>query len=161
MPARFVYRGRLAEQIERQAAQHGVAELLDSGGQVPRPEALALMQKADALLLLSIANPSEADIFLRRGLYPGKVFEYFGAGKPILCVPGDGAMLDELLAATRTGTVARDAVAVAAFLTQAETARQNGGLAYAPDAGEVAQYTRRNLTRRLAAILDEVTNLRG
>jgi glycosyltransferase involved in cell wall biosynthesis len=155
-PVRFVYRGGLAEQIKRQAAQYGVADLLDCGGQVARTEALTLMQRADVLLLLSIANPSEADIFLSRGVYPGKVFEYFGARKPILCVPGDGAMLDELLSATRAGAVARDAAAVAAFLTQAEAERENGGLAYAPDTKLLEQYTRRNLSRLLAEILEGV-----
>jgi glycosyltransferase involved in cell wall biosynthesis len=155
-PVRFIYRGSLAKQVSRQAARFGVAGLLDCGGQVARTEALALMQQADVLLLLSVANPSGADIFLRQGIYPAKVFEYFGARKPILCVPGDGGMLDELLAETRSGTVARDAAAVADFLEKTERARQDGGVAYTPDGAALEQYTRRNLARRLAGILETV-----
>ncbi len=156
-PVRFVYRGGMAEQVLKLAAANGVTHLLDCGGQVERKEALEVMQRADVLLLLAIANPAEADIFLRRGVYPGKMFEYFGARKPILCVPGDGAMLDELLAATQTGATANNASAVAQYLNQAICDWLAGKLPYAPKAELVEQYTRRNLTGRLAEILNQIS----
>ena len=53
---------------------------------MPYAESLAVQGRADALLLLMWDHPEE------KGVLPGKLFEYMGAGKPVLAVgAGDGA----------------------------------------------------------------------
>jgi hypothetical protein len=158
---RFVYRGNAWRRVRQMAEAAGVAELADVSGPVERERALALLTGADALLLLSIADPSREDVYFRRGFYPAKVFEYFGARRPILCVPGDRALLDELVARTRTGVVLPTPEAIAEHITRAvEAWREGTPCAYAPDPAELARYTRGSLTGELATILDAVVENR-
>jgi hypothetical protein len=71
-----------------------------------------------------------------------------------MCVPGDGGQLDELVTRTRTGVVLRTPDEIADHLRVAyERHRSGAGIAYAPDEGEVARYSRRVLTGELAAVL--------
>jgi glycosyltransferase involved in cell wall biosynthesis len=154
---RFVYYGSARDRVSRMAIEAGVSEMVEARAHAPRPEALALMRGADALLLLSIASPESEDVYLRPGLHPAKAFEYFGARRPILCVPGDGGLLDELMAATSTGVILRTPERIAEYLEAAVRSWRGGvALPYAPDEQEVARYTRRNLTKRLAGVLDAV-----
>ncbi len=154
---RFVYRGGAHRQVAQEAEQAGVADLTDSAPPIPRLESLARLQQAQTLLLLSIAHPEQEDVYFRRGYYPAKTFEYFGAQRPILCVPGDGGLLDELLHTTRAGEICRTAAQVAAYLTDAVRAWDaNNPAGYQPDTVAIAGYTRRNLTGQLAALLDNI-----
>jgi glycosyltransferase involved in cell wall biosynthesis len=65
---------------------------------LPRPEAIALQRSADALLLL--ASPA------RRQAATAKLFEYLGAGKPILALAG-GTEAGRIVAETGAGPVVR------------------------------------------------------
>jgi glycosyltransferase involved in cell wall biosynthesis len=151
---RFLYRGNKDDAMRSEARAAGVSDLVDCGPPIPRSEALAEMRKADALLLLSLSIESSEE--LAHGVYPGKTFEYFGAQRPILCVPGDGGQLDELIGRTRTGYVLRSAGEVAEFLRallkQEEIERE---LAYRPDHFEVCRYSRKSLAGQLALVLDK------
>jgi hypothetical protein len=75
------------------AREHGVEDLVSISSPVPHREALALQRGADALLLLLWSDRSQT------GIYTGKLFEYLGARRPILAVgPGEdvaGALLRE------------------------------------------------------------------
>jgi glycosyltransferase involved in cell wall biosynthesis len=153
----FVYRGVAAAHVQALARTTGVADLVDPGGVLARPESLSVLRRAALLLVLSAGHPGDRDPYFGHGFYPAKVFEYFGARRPILCVPGDGGLLDDLIGRTRTGTTARDEEAVANLLIQAVTRWRAGEPpAYAPDALEVSRYTRRNLAGELAGLLDRI-----
>jgi glycosyltransferase involved in cell wall biosynthesis len=158
---RFLYRGTHDEEVRRWATDAGVAEVLDSAPHIERRESLAMLRRAHVLLLLSIPDAAGQELYLRRGVYPGKTFEYFGARRPILCVPGDGAQLDELIARTRTGVSRRTPAEIADWLRDAHLAWKAGReLRYAPVEHEVARYTRRALTGELARLLDRVAGAR-
>ena len=79
----FRYRGSTHEQVTASSAKLGIADLVESEGRVERSCALTLMKQADLLLLLSINNPENEDVYFRHGYYPAKTFEYFGARRPI------------------------------------------------------------------------------
>lgn len=69
----------------RSAAQlHGVADLLDDRGTVPRPEARRMQRDAGALLLVDFDSSME-------GVLTGKAFEYISVTAPILAVGGERA----------------------------------------------------------------------
>jgi hypothetical protein len=156
----FVYRGFGAARVQAVATRMGVADLVDSAGVVGRPESLAVLGRSALLLILSAAD--RTDPYFGQGFYPGKVFEYLGARRPILCVPGDGGLLEDLLSRTRTGTTAHDEHEVANHLLQAVTRWRRGEhLPYAPDALEVIRYTRRNLAGELAGLLDAILATSG
>jgi hypothetical protein len=152
---RFVYRGNGAEFVRELARDMHVAALVDCQSHVPRTAALSILRSADALLLLSVTDPIKREPYFSQGLYPGKTFEYFGAGRPILCVPGDGGMLDELIRETRTGVILETPTGAAQHLVHAYRKWQGGHrLPYEPNMELIAQFTRRALTGRLAALLD-------
>lgn len=129
---------------EKHPAVQGV---IRDHGRVDRAVALQAQRAADVLLIL--AHPG------RKGILTGKVFEYFGAQRPILAIPGDGDELDGLLARTATGTVLGTAEEGAEFLKESFRSWERGGkLPYACHRSEVARYHRSALAERLAGILD-------
>jgi glycosyltransferase involved in cell wall biosynthesis len=121
---------------------------------VPHEEAIRLMQTSSVLLLLQ-----------GRGAYwgqfhSGKAFEYLRSGVPILAVVPEGADA-ELVQKTGTGCVVdpADTEGISNFLMQIiEDYAGFKARYYQPDHGVIAQYERRQLTERLAQILDEVVS---
>lgn len=159
---RFRYFGQDDATVAALAREAGVADAVDVRPQVDRADVLRELQNSDVLLLISVGNPAAEDEYYRRGFYPGKVFEYFGARRPILCVPGDGGQLDALIAETKTGTTCGTADAVAAFLREAVAQKaETGRVTYAPNEDAVAQYTRLAGARKLAQLLDQVVGETG
>lgn len=115
-------------------------------GEVPRGVALALQRLADANLL--VTTPGEPTVAT------GKLFEYIGAGKPILALAADNeaaVLMEELgagiLSSPTNPEVVQDALA----------RLLDGGTPFASlDDPRVKGFHRRPLTRRLAALLDSV-----
>ncbi len=158
----FAYRGAHHEEVKRHAEELGVGDAVDSKPHIPRDESLALLRRADVLLLLSIAGAARQDIYLKKGIYPGKTFEYFGADRPILCVPGDEGLLEELLLRTGTGVTLETPDRIAAYLAAAFR-RWKGGIPRESEvrSEEVARYSRRALSGHLAQLLDRATEASG
>jgi hypothetical protein len=120
---------------------------------VPSPAAVALVRESHALLAFNCTGHRE-----RHGTmsYPTKIFEGFGAGRPILAIPPDGDWVDSLLRRTNGGIAAADPQAIAAVLeTWMQSWRDTGGVAYRPDRAAVAELSTPRQTARLAAFLDE------
>ncbi len=118
----LVLAGRARPEEDRAIAARGLQHAVRRVGQLPRAESLSLQRRADALLLVTSRNRSEAT---------GKVFEYLVAGRPILAL-AHGNVAARLIQETRTGvTVAPDDVdAIAGAL--ASLARGELGEEYAP-----------------------------
>ncbi len=72
----------------------GVANLY---GVISRPEVLEKQRESQILLLLLWDNKSE------EGFCPGKVYEYFGAGRPIIAIGGREHVVKGLLETTGAG----------------------------------------------------------
>ncbi len=154
---RFCYWGVAHERVRDLALQAGLTEIVETQPHGERESVLRALSSADLLLLLTLPDSSKSDEYLASGLYPGKLFEYWGARRPVLCVPSDGGLLDDLLRRSRTGESARTPAAVADYVAQALRAWQDGeSLPYQPDETVLASFTRERLTRRLAQVLDEV-----
>lgn len=157
----FVYRGVASERVEKMAADYGISDVVDVAPQINRRESLGILARADLLLLLSVAAPEREGRYFSRGFYPAKTFEYFGLRKPILCVPGDGALLEELIEETRTGLILRSPQDIARCIGGALELRKRGQeFSYQPEETAVARFTRRNLTRQLASALDAISGAR-
>lgn len=86
----------------RQARQCGVTSLVSIHPPVPHRDSLRLQCESDILLLLLWNDPAE------KGVYTGKLFEYLGAGRPVLAIgPPDCAAAD-LLRSQNAGFVTSD-----------------------------------------------------
>lgn len=118
---------------------------------VPHRDATAAMQAADVLVLIKHVEPRF------RGLIPGKLYEYMGAGRPILAlVPESEAA--ELVRELGWGEVAPpdDPVAIAAALQRLLAAKRAGRLDGAYPMRGREQFERRAQAENLAALLDQI-----
>jgi glycosyltransferase involved in cell wall biosynthesis len=118
--------------------------------------ALSLVKSSDGLLAFNCAMHRE-----RHGTmsYPTKIFEAFGARRPVLAMPPDGDWVDTLLARTGAGTSAKDAPEVADVLWNWYTSWQDtGGIAYGGREDALDALTVERQTERLAALLDSVAH---
>ena len=124
----------------------GMAEAL---GRKPFSEVIRAEQQAAALLLLSHGECA--------GIMTAKIFEYLGARRPVLSVPGDNNVTDALLRATRAGVAAHTKEEAAKVLLDwyAEW-EKTGTVAYDGLPAEIAQYTREGAAQKTAAILDAI-----
>lgn len=79
-PIRLVVAGPLSNADKDLIETTGAGDAIQYLGVLGRMEALALQRSADALLLFTSRNRSEAT---------GKLFEYIGAGRPVLALAAD------------------------------------------------------------------------
>ncbi len=133
------------------ADRFGIRELVSHGGYVPYQEAILRQRESTALLLLNWNSPEE------KGVYTGKVFEYLGAKRPILAIPGNNGVVDELLYETASGVVASTKEEIATILKSwYDEFVKTGGIAYKGKDEIIKQYTRATQAGKLAAIFDRV-----
>ena len=114
---------------------------------MPVNDALDRMARADAALVMA-AN--------QRLQIPAKLFEYIGAGKPVLALTEPDSATGRLVARARCGHIAglTDVDAIADALERMLAEKRVGGLAYEPDADVVESLNIRHQTERLAHLLD-------
>ena len=89
--------GKVNEDIKQQISDLRLEDQVIYIGQVNRYRALQIMQSSQLLLLL--LNKAENV----SGRIPGKVFEYFGAKRPILSMGPKGTDVDSMLIETSSG----------------------------------------------------------
>ena len=140
--------------LEEEINKYGVSDLVKQCGILPQKEALARQRQSQLLLLFDWDDPQE------KGVYPGKVFEYLAAGRPILAVGGAaGNVIARLLDSTRTGehapTVADIEKAIAKFYQEYKL---HGKTFYQGDESEISKYSYREMARKFAEILDSLTS---
>jgi glycosyltransferase involved in cell wall biosynthesis len=123
---------------------------------VPHRENLALLAQSD--LLLMIGSIKKADT----GNLPAKVFEYAATKCPILALVHEGEAA-RFVRECGTGRVANpeDPEEIAAVLLQMYREIHAGTFPIQPNEAFLRQYDRRELTRQLGALFDEVTNPTG
>lgn len=92
---RLVVAGRLTNDEATVLGAPDLRGLVHVAGALPRPAAIALQRKADALLLVTSHHKSIAH---------GKLFEYLAAGRPILALAGDNEPA-RIVRETQTGEV--------------------------------------------------------
>lgn len=118
---------------------------------LPHDDAVKEMFSARVLLLL-INQSANA-----KGILTGKLFEYLAAGRPILAVgPVDGD-IGKILAETGAGSITgfSDKEGMLKQLEELFATFEKGTLATSP--GNYLQYSRKELTRRLAGLFNELT----
>jgi glycosyltransferase involved in cell wall biosynthesis len=140
---RLVHAGRLTTEERALIDRSGIAGIVDHLGTLDRADTLELQRSADALVLITSRNTSEAT---------GKLFEYMAAGRPIIAL-ADGNEAARIVRETNTGVTVppEDVAAIADAIRRAasgELAR-----AYAPRG--LDQYTYPGPAERMAEIVEE------
>jgi glycosyltransferase involved in cell wall biosynthesis len=120
-------------------------------GYLAHDRSIELMRSADLLFLPMHDLPTG----MRAGIVPGKTYEYLGSGRPILAAVPEGDARD-LLDEAGNALLCRpgDVQGMVELLREALRRFRAGTLQQAPDAGVVARYERRVLTRQLADLFD-------
>lgn len=116
--ARVQVVGRNVASLMHAAVAHGVQAMVDMRPTVTRPEALALQRAADLLLMFLWRGDHD-------GIYTTKLFEYAGAGRPILAVGQQDGDVARWIGDAEIGRVAASADDVAALLTEWQHEKQS------------------------------------
>jgi glycosyltransferase involved in cell wall biosynthesis len=135
--------------VEKSAVASSVRML----GYTNHTQSVAWLESAD-VLFLPLHTPLDGGPTL---VVPGKAYEYLGSGRPILamCPPGD---MRDFVTQSRSGIVTGGAVVVGAAeaLLTFYNAKREGRAVAEQDRAVVERFERRELTRRLAGVLDEL-----
>ncbi|MBX9627262.1 MAG: glycosyltransferase [Gemmataceae bacterium] len=141
----------LAEEI----AKRNLTPDIETLGQVSYGESLAAMHGADLLLLLDTPG--------RTAGVPAKLYEYFGAGRPILALAepeGDVAAVLKRSGVLHRVAPPRDVPAIGRGLAELGAAVRAGEPAV-PDPAALGRFTRAALARELAGHLDRIAGRPG
>jgi hypothetical protein len=145
---RFI--GHIEEPRFRDALQR-LGEMVEMKGYMPQREALAAMNETDYVLLIN-HDPLNVG---------GKFYDYVGSGKPILgAVHPEGEtrrLLEELRAGWWAGIHDVEGIR-RLFLEAAERGSSLAG-AFQPDIEKIAQYERKVLAKRYAALLHSIAGM--
>lgn len=124
--------------------------MLRTAGHRPYFEVVETLRRAAVLLLVAAANRGP-------GLYPGKLFPYLAAGRPILALVPEDGVTAELIRRTGSGAVVapHDADGVAAALGRLYLEWKSGS-PWQPDRSRIRDYDADVQAGRLAGLLDSL-----
>lgn len=146
--------GRFGAEVDAMIAASGIKDRVETISYLPHAESISALVNADALLLIvdEIAGSSE--------VVPGKVYEYLGAGKPILAIADPHGAIAELLNETGAGvTIAHgDIAAISVEFLRLYQQFFNSTIIQRENVDGVKKYDRKETARRLATIFDELTH---
>lgn len=128
-------------------AAHGLNDIVQLHGVVPREAAMRAQRRADRLLIFLW------DLHNSHVLIPGKLFEYLGARRMILATGGGTrSAVDAVLAQTSAGVRARDDLALQSEILRAVRERRSGNVRIV-DASHLAPYEASAIARQFAELL--------
>lgn len=142
--------GGFIEQMLRQPLFQGLVEIVPY---VPHQQSIQYLLNSHLLLLIIDDAPAN------KGILTGKLFEYLGAGKPILALAPEGDAA-QLIRETNAGVVVHPSSVpqIKQALLEFYGRWKNGSLnALQADSDKIQSFDRRELTRRLGEVLDEVS----
>lgn len=150
---RFV--GKTDDAILEAVRAEGLDEhLTDLGYQ---PHAVAIReQRTASLLILPLRKEPEY-----KAVLPGKLFEYLASWRPVLGIGQPDGAMSMILNTTRTGVVLNweDEASITRFIDLCWKNHLKGELTV--DDADISQFTRRNLTHRMAELFDRLTLSKG
>lgn len=144
---RVEFYGRYVESVRALATKLNVQDQVQTFPAIPYKESLAKQVNADLLLLLLWNDESQP------GVYTGKLFEYIGAGRPILAIGPLRNVAAELIREKSLGIVTNDEAELTSFLTK--VLEDRAYLSCIRLAGACDEYSREYQTRSLVRFLEE------
>lgn len=145
--ARFV--GLVPAASQALARDLGLAGVVHYTGYLSHEEAVGEVQAADALWMTIGRRPGA------EGISTSKLFEYFGARKPILALVPEGAARDALRPHGAARVVPPDDVSAIARALEAWHAAWKSGRLPEPDETYLQGFDRRAIARQVGQLLDE------
>ena len=143
--------GKTDEQILMSIKEEGLEDKLVDMGYQPHAEAIAQQRQA-SLLILPLRKEPEY-----KAVLPGKLFEYLASWRPVLGIGQPDGAMSMILNTTKTGVVLdwNDKTSIDRFIELCWKNHLEGCLTV--DDADISQFTRRNLTRRMAELFERIT----
>ena len=128
----------------------GLSEAVDNIGYLPHSEAVEQQRNA-SLLILPLRKEPEY-----KAVLPGKLFEYLASRRPVLGIGQPDGAMSMILKQTQTGAVVdwEDRESIKKFIDSCWEKHLAGELTV--NGGDISQFTRRNLTRRMAQLFNSL-----
>jgi len=143
--------GEYPPQLPDMVSRYDLSEVVNLLGSVSVQEAARVQQEADVLLLLSWDDRD------RKGILTGKIFEYLGARKNILSIPYQNEGVDRILRTTGAGvTITNEKDGCELLQSWYREIEMHGSLPYRGVLEEIAHYSRKEQTRKLASIFNDI-----
>lgn len=146
---RVLFHTDQVDDLTARVAAFGLDGIVEVRGPVPQAEVLAKEKAADVLLLLRWDHPSEETVLA------GKLFEYIGAGRPILSVGLETGEAARLIEDNGFGLVSKDPDRIAAQLRLWLAQRREGSIP-ALDPARAARFSRDRQFEALEGFLEEL-----
>ena len=143
--------GKTDEAVVEAIREAGLAANLRDMGYQPHAVAVEEQRKA-SLLILPLRKEPEY-----KAVLPGKLFEYLASWRPVLGIGQTDGAMSMILNTTKTGVVLNweDETSIGRYLDLCWKRHLKGELTV--DDADISQFTRRNLTRRMAALFNSLT----
>jgi len=142
--------GPNSDHVGELARRYGIENSILQHGTVPRREALAAQRRAsDLLIFLNMAESTSHEL-------GSKVFEYAGAGRPIVAFGPAGSVMREYLAQRGLGWFASDVTQAVRALKEAHRRFESGLRTLEVAPGTI--FTARDLAAGFAETLEAVTS---
>jgi glycosyltransferase involved in cell wall biosynthesis len=142
----FVFYGPSFEQLQPLLPCPPERLSLEVRPKVPHRDIVVVQQNSEVLLLFAHAHD--------KGVLTGKIFDYLGAGRPILAVPDDHGDVSDLLRRTGAGVSASTVEEITRVLTDWHAQWKTSGIALPRNLEQINRYSRRAQAKRLAQVLD-------
>lgn len=142
------FAGRIDDKILNTLEHSGLKNHISNLGYLSHDKAIEEMEKSSLLLITNFPNESS------KGIIPGKIFEYLATGKQIISFGPREADVATILNETKAGKhfSYQDTETIKAFIMEKFGMWQNGRLTQ--NIQNIEQFSRRNLTKKLAEILE-------
>jgi len=133
----------------------GLSKNLKLSAHISRQETLVRMHQAQVLLLILNDMPNV------NGRLPGKLFEYLASRRPTLVIGPEESDASKIVHGVNAGFTCdfNDLDKTLATLRELYKKFKDGSLT--PNQTDISQYSNRNLTKKLAGFLDEITSNRS
>ena len=143
--------GKTDDSILTALREAGLERVVEDMGYQPHAVAVEEQRKA-SLLILPLRKEPEY-----KAVLPGKLFEYLASWRPVLGIGQPDGAMSIILNTTKTGLVLdwEDKRSIARFIDLCWERHLAGGLTV--DDADISQFTRRNLTHRMAQLFDTLT----
>ena len=139
--------------LEEIASRYDLLHILKIGGKIPHEEVLKKQLGSDVLLLISWDNEKE------KMFIPGKIYEYFALGKPVLSIGYKEGSLKDLIDKTKVGYHVSDLESTKEVLLKFYGEFiENGAVEFNSDIN-IEEYSMENMARKFADLLNELNNL--
>ena len=144
--------GKTDDSIIESIKEAGLEEALENLGYCSHSVAVE-QQRAASLLILPLRKEPEY-----KAVLPGKLFEYLASWRPVLGIGQPDGAMSMILNTTKTGVVLdwEDQASISRYIDLCWENHLNGKLCV--EDADISQFTRRNLTHRMAELFNSITN---